>query len=103
MYRLGLRLGLGFVWGLRLHISLIYEFIYISALNIIYIYSSKPETVHRYSPVSEIYRTAGQTGTASGTVLTPLGPAASQSQKIRIIYIYMSLYPNTISECMMQI
>ena len=78
MYRLGLRLGLGFVWGLRLHISLIYEFIYIyiyiyiSALNIINIYSSKPVTVHRYSPVSEIYRTAGQTGIASGTVLTPL-------------------------------
>ena len=29
MYRLGLWLGLGFVWGLRLQISLLYEFIYI--------------------------------------------------------------------------
>ena len=54
MYRLGLWFGLGFVWGLRLQISLIYEFIYIYiyiyiwALNIIYIYSGKPETVHRY-------------------------------------------------------
>ena len=37
MYRLGLWYGLGFVWGLRLKISLIYEFIYIWALNIIYI------------------------------------------------------------------
>ena len=63
MYRLGLWFGLGFVWGLRLQISLIYEYIYIYiwALNIIYIYSGKPETVHRYWPVSEIYRTAGQT------------------------------------------
>ena len=29
MYRLGLWFGLGFVWDLRLQISLIYEFIYI--------------------------------------------------------------------------
>ena len=42
MYRLGLWFVLGFVWGLRLQISLIYEFIniyiciYIWALNIIY-------------------------------------------------------------------
>ena len=38
MYSLGLWLVLGFVWGLRLQISLIYEFIYIYiwALNIIY-------------------------------------------------------------------
>ena len=42
MYRLGLWFVLGFVWGLRLQISLIYEFIYIYiyiyiwALNIIY-------------------------------------------------------------------
>ena len=28
--------------------------------------------VHQYWLVSEIYRTAGQTGTVSGTVLTPL-------------------------------
>ena len=34
MYRLGLWLGLGFVWGLRLQISLLYEFICIY----IYIY-----------------------------------------------------------------
>ena len=53
----------------------IYTYIYIY----IYIYiciniknSGKPETVHRYWPVSEIYRTAGQTGIASSTVLTPL-------------------------------
>ena len=30
--------------------------------------------VHRYWPVSEIYRTGGQTGTAFGTVLTSLLP-----------------------------
>ena len=38
MYSLGLWFVLGFVWGLRLQISLIYEFIYIYiwALNIIY-------------------------------------------------------------------
>ena len=30
--------------------------------------------VYRYWPVSEIYRTTGQTDTASGTVLTPLIP-----------------------------
>ena len=34
--------------------------------------SGKSETVHRYSPVSEIYHTTGQTGTASSTVLTSL-------------------------------
>ena len=56
------RLGLGLVWGLRLQISLIYEFIYI------YIYI----VVNPKWPVFEIYRTAGQTGTASGTILTPL-------------------------------
>ena len=38
--------------------------------------SGKPETVHRYGPISEIYRTAGQTGTTSGMVLTPLLSAA---------------------------
>ena len=54
-----------------------------------YIYGGKPETVHRDWPVSEIYRTTSQTGTASSTVLTPLSPAASQSQKIKIIYIYI--------------
>ena len=62
MYRL--RLGLRLVWGLRLQISLIYEFIYIY----IYIYI----VVNPKWPVSEIYRTAGQTGTTSGTILTPL-------------------------------
>ena len=38
MYRLGLWFVLGFMWGLRLQISLIYEFIniYIWGLNIIY-------------------------------------------------------------------
>ena len=38
MYSLGLWFVLGFVWGLRLQISLIYKFIYIYiwALNIIY-------------------------------------------------------------------
>ena len=79
------------MWGLRLQISLIYEFIYIYIYMGFkhYIYGGKPETVHRYCPVSEIYRTTGQTGTASSTVLTPLGPAASQSQKIKIIYIYI--------------
>ena len=45
----------------------IYIYIYIYIKN-----SGKPETVHRYWPVSEIYRTGGQTGTASGTVLTSL-------------------------------
>ena len=30
--------------------------------------------VHRYWPVSKIYRTAGQTSTAFCTVLTPLPP-----------------------------
>ena len=40
MYRLGLWFGLGFVWGLRLQISLIYEFIYIymGFKHYIYIY-----------------------------------------------------------------
>ena len=43
----------------------------------IYIYlniknNGKLETVYRYWPVSKIYRTAGQTGTASGMILTPL-------------------------------
>ena len=37
MYRLGLRLGLGLVWGLRLQISLIYEFIYMGFKHYIYI------------------------------------------------------------------
>ena len=32
----------------------------------------KPETVHRYWLISEIYCTAGQSGTASCTVLIPL-------------------------------
>ena len=45
----------------------IYIYIYINIKN-----SGKPETVHRYWPVSEIYRTGGQIGTASGTVLTSL-------------------------------
>ena len=48
---------------------------YIHTYIYIYIYiknSGKPKTVHRYWPLSKIYRTAGQTGTASGTVLTPL-------------------------------
>ena len=35
--------------------------------------SGKPEMVHRYWPISEIYRTAGQTSTASGTILNSLG------------------------------
>ena len=30
------RLGLWFVWGLRLQINLIYEYIYIWALNVMY-------------------------------------------------------------------
>ena len=38
----------------------------------IYIYSGKPKTVYWYWLVSEIYHTTGQTGTASGTILTPL-------------------------------
>ena len=52
MYRVGL--GLGFVWGLRLQINLIYEFIYIYIYIYIYmdfkhyIYSGKSETVYRY-------------------------------------------------------
>ena len=50
----------------------LYIYIYILALKTIYIYSGKPETVHQYWPVSEIYRTTGQTGTASDTVLTLL-------------------------------
>ena len=45
----------------------IYIYIFINIKN-----SGKPETVHRYWPVSEIYRTPGQTVTASCTVLTPL-------------------------------
>ena len=54
-----------------------YIYIYIYIYLFIYLFiniknSSKPKTVHRYLPVSEIYRTAGQTGTASGTILTPL-------------------------------
>ena len=52
MYRLGLWLGLGFVWGLRLHISLIYEFIYIYIGFKHYIYiavNPKRYTgIHRY-------------------------------------------------------
>ena len=53
----------------------IYIYIYIYLFIYLFINiknSSKPKTVHRYLPVSEIYRTAGQTGTASGTILTPL-------------------------------
>ena len=50
MYRVGL--GLGFVWGLRLQINLIYEFIYIYIYIYMdfkhYIYSGKSETVYRY-------------------------------------------------------
>ena len=63
-----------------------------------YIYGGKLETVHQYWPVSEIYRTTGQTGTASSTVLTPLGPVASQSQKIMTVYIYIYIY-EPIPEC----
>ena len=44
-----------------------HTYIYINIKN-----SGKPETVHRYWPVSEIYRITGQTGTAFGTILTPL-------------------------------
>ena len=50
MYRVGL--GLGFVWGLRLQINLIYEFIYIYIYIYMdfkhYIYSGKSETVYQY-------------------------------------------------------
>ena len=49
-----------------------YIYIYILFINIKN--SGKPEMVYRYWPVSEIYRTTGQTDTASGTVLTPLIP-----------------------------
>ena len=59
--------------------KLLYLLIYIHTHTYMYIYlliniknSGKPETIHRYWPVSEIYYTAGQTGTVSGTVLTPL-------------------------------
>ena len=45
----------------------IYIYIFINIKN-----RGKPETVHRYWPVSEIYRIGGQTGTASGIVLTSL-------------------------------
>ena len=45
----------------------IYIYIFINIKN-----SDKPETVHRYWPVSEIYHTGDQTGTASDTVLTSL-------------------------------
>ena len=47
----------------------IYIYIYINIKN-----NGKPEMVHRYWPVSKIYRTAGQTSTAFCTVLTPLPP-----------------------------
>ena len=40
--------------------------------------SGKPKTVYRYWPVSEIYRTGGQTGTDSGMVLTSLGRSVKQ-------------------------
>ena len=57
----------------------IYYNIYTHTHTYIYIYlfiniknSGKPKTVHRYWPLSKIYRTAGQTSTASGTVLTPM-------------------------------
>ena len=52
-----------------------YKYIYIYIFIYLFINiknSDKPETVHRYWSVSEIYRTGGQTGTASGTVLTSL-------------------------------
>ena len=49
----------------------IYIYIYIYLLINIK-NSGKSETVHWYWPVSEIYRIAGQIGTTSGTVLTPL-------------------------------
>ena len=51
-----------------------YIYIYILLINIKN--SGKPETVHRYWMVSEIYHTAGQTDTASGMVLILLSYAA---------------------------
>ena len=45
----------------------IYIYIFINIKN-----SGKPEMVHWYWPVSKIYRTVGQTDTASGTILTLL-------------------------------
>ena len=50
-----------------------YIYIYIFIYLFINIKNSdKPEMVHQYLPVSEIYRTVGQTDTASDMVLTPL-------------------------------
>ena len=56
----------------------IHIYIYIYIYLFIYLFiniknSGKPETVHRYWLVFEIYRTAGQTDTTSGMILTPLG------------------------------
>ena len=51
----------------------IYIYIYIFIYLFINIKNSnKLETVHRYLPVFEIYRTASQTDTASDTILNPL-------------------------------
>ena len=49
----------------------IYIYLFINIKN-----SGKPKMVYRYWPVSKIYRTGSQTGTASGTVLTSLIPSA---------------------------
>ena len=53
----------------------IYIYILINIKN-----SSKPEMVHRYWYISEIYRTAGQTDTAFGMVLTPLFETLNQKK-----------------------
>ena len=45
----------------------LYLYIFINIKN-----SGKPETVHRYRLVFEIYHITGHTGTASGAVLTSL-------------------------------
>ena len=76
----------------HIHIYIyIYIFIFINIKN-----SGKPETVHRYWPVSEIYRTGGQTGTASGTVLTSLmkSPKSLSFSYHFIQSIYMYLLSN---------
>ena len=63
----------------------IYIYLFINIKN-----SGKPETVHRYWPVSEIYRTGGQTGTASGTVLTSLICSLFETWEVSVCIIKFS-------------
>ena len=53
-------------------------------------YSGKPETIHQYWSVSEIYRTVDQTGTTFSTVLTSL--IYIYIYKFKFIYYFLRKY-----------